>query len=240
MQIGSRINLIKHDIARLFVGKAKEVLLQKQIKIDINDFSSNSKSTPPQFPFFGSTNIGKSSLLKAVLKTDSLSQNASKLPQASRKTGYTKTVNSYTVGNFMRLVDTPGYGFRSTFQQGQLIESYLTSERANIARSYLLIHPLKMVTENDLYALNILRNHDIPVTYVVTQCDKLHKQFRIEGAMEDMLEKFEEQICEPIDDNIMFTSSTINVGISDLRAELYLQAKSHEAKMKGIEPEVDV
>ena len=78
--------------------------------------------------FAGKSNVGKSSLINALMNRKSLARTSS-------QPGKTQTINFYNVNEAMYLVDLPGYGYANAnieikAKWGQMIENYLhTSKR---------------------------------------------------------------------------------------------------------------
>ncbi|MDG2769733.1 ribosome biogenesis GTP-binding protein YihA/YsxC, partial [Vibrio parahaemolyticus] len=58
----------------------------------------------PEIAFVGRSNVGKSSLINALL-------NRKNLARTSSKPGKTRTINFYLVNDSIRFVDLPGYGY---------------------------------------------------------------------------------------------------------------------------------
>src|SRR5579863_6235817 len=81
----------------------------------------------PEVAFLGRSNVGKSSLLNALVGADSGSETVARI---SSRPGCTQTINFYQVDGGYRFVDLPGYGFAKVPQEIRsewkgLIESYL-------------------------------------------------------------------------------------------------------------------
>ena len=77
----------------------------------------------PEIAFAGKSNVGKSSLINALMNRKSLAR-------TSASPGKTQTINFYNVNHEMYLVDLPGYGYAKVSQSvkeqwGKLIERYL-------------------------------------------------------------------------------------------------------------------
>ena len=99
-----------------------------------------SAARPEQFPpeersaevaFLGRSNVGKSSLLNALVGADGLAHTSS-------RPGCTQLINFYQVDGGFRFVDLPGYGFAKVPQEitsewKELIESYLLGARRSAA-----------------------------------------------------------------------------------------------------------
>ena len=80
-------------------------------------------NTLPEIAFAGKSNVGKSSLINALM-------NRKALARTSAQPGKTQTINFYNINDAMYLVDLPGYGYAKVAQEvrekwGKLIERYL-------------------------------------------------------------------------------------------------------------------
>ena len=97
--------------------------------------------------FAGKSNVGKSSLINALM-------NRKALARTSSQPGKTQTINFYNVNESMYLVDLPGYGYANANVEikakwGQMIENYLhTSKRLKAV--FLLIDIRHEPSENDV------------------------------------------------------------------------------------------
>lgn len=86
------------------------------------------ENTKPEIAFAGKSNVGKSSLINALMNRKSLARTSS-------QPGKTQTINFYNINDKMYLTDLPGYGFARVSQSekekwGKMIENYLnTSEQ---------------------------------------------------------------------------------------------------------------
>ena len=81
------------------------------------------KNELPEFAFSGKSNVGKSSLINALM-------NRKNLARTSGQPGKTQTVNYYKVNNSFYFVDLPGYGYAKVSKEikakwGKMIEKYL-------------------------------------------------------------------------------------------------------------------
>ena len=139
-----------------------------------------SAARPEQFPpeaepevaFLGRSNVGKSSLLNALV-------GAGGLAAISSWPGRTQLINFFQVGGF-RFVDLPGYGFakvpREISRQWKgLIEGYLL-ERQALRLAMVLVDARRGWTEMDLELRRWLEAHGRPYAVVVTKMDKLKSQ----------------------------------------------------------------
>ena len=101
------------------------------------------KNTKPEIAFAGKSNVGKSSLINALMNRKSYAR-------ISATPGKTQTINYYNINDEMYLVDLPGYGYAKVSEQekikwGQLIERYLHSS-AQLKAVFLLSSRKKSCT----------------------------------------------------------------------------------------------
>ena len=90
----------------------------------------------PEIAFAGKSNVGKSSLINALM-------NRKALARTSAQPGKTQTINFYNINDAMYLVDLPGYGYAKVAQEirekwGKLIERYLHGSK-QLRAVFLLI-----------------------------------------------------------------------------------------------------
>ena len=140
-----------------------------------------SASGPEQFPkedypeiaFLGRSNVGKSSLINALV-------GQKKLAFTSNKPGCTQALNFYRVDSQYNFVDLPGYGYARVPEEirlewKKLIESYLL-ERKALELSVLVLDARRAWMEPDLELKRWLEAHDRPYLVVATKMDKLKNQ----------------------------------------------------------------
>jgi GTP-binding protein len=140
-----------------------------------------SAARPEQFPpeddaevaFLGRSNVGKSSLINALLGVDGLARTSS-------RPGCTQVVNFYQVDRGLKFVDLPGYGFAKAPRQvtaawRALIEQYLL-ERGALRLCVLVIDARRGWMDMDLELRDWLETHGRPYVAVATKTDKLKTQ----------------------------------------------------------------
>ena len=125
----------------------------------------------PQVAFAGRSNVGKSSLLNALLGT--------RLAGVSKQPGKTRTINYYLVNRCCYFVDLPGYGFARTPQAeralwGERITGYITSE-ARLKLVVGLIDPRVPTSPLDVALIELLSDAGRPLLPVLTKSDKLSR-----------------------------------------------------------------
>ena len=85
------------------------------------------ENTLPEVAFAGKSNVGKSSLINAIMNRKSYAKTSS-------QPGKTQTINFYNINNVFYCVDLPGYGYAKTTLEtrakwGKMIERYLSTSK---------------------------------------------------------------------------------------------------------------
>lgn len=126
----------------------------------------------PEFAFLGRSNVGKSSLINALL-------NRKALAKTSSTPGKTRAIYFYRVNDVLHLVDLPGYGYArvsKTLREswGELIETYLNGREQLRACIHIvdIRHP---PTENDRLMTEWLQYHRVPFVVAATKADKISR-----------------------------------------------------------------
>jgi GTP-binding protein len=132
-------------------------------------------SSLPELAVVGRSNVGKSSLINALVQQDGLAR-------TSRTPGRTRLVNWFEVDKKFHLVDLPGYGYAEVNKDMKdswrpLIETYLAKREA-LAGVLLLIDVRRGVQEEELDFIPWLAERAIPVVVALTKSDKLAKHKR--------------------------------------------------------------
>lgn len=156
----------------------------------------------PEVAFLGKSNAGKSTLLNN-LTTDLKRTGLDGFARASRRAGFTKTLNSFNVGNRLRIIDTPGYGFNSSSVQGTLTMDYLKNRR-ELRRTFLLISAEQGPGQFDLQVIDFMKSNAIPFEIIFTKMDKLQNV----QHFEEMLQGNEDFLRSTMA-RLIFTNSSV-------------------------------
>lgn len=126
----------------------------------------------PEVAFAGKSNVGKSSLINALMNRKSLAR-------TSAQPGKTQTINFYNVNDCLYLVDLPGYGYAKVSAEikekwGKLIERYLNGSK-QLKAVFLLIDIRHEPSANDknMYEWIVYNGYD-PII-IATKLDKINR-----------------------------------------------------------------
>ncbi|XP_042312674.1 LOW QUALITY PROTEIN: GTP-binding protein 8 [Sceloporus undulatus] len=196
------------------INKAEKFFIQsRQHIIDYYSSAVRMDHIPqlslPEVCFLGRSNVGKSSLIKALFSlAPDVEVRVSKIP------GHTKKMNFFKVGKFFTLVDMPGYGYRAPKDFAEMVEPYL-NQRPNLARTFLLVDAQVGIQEMDNIAVEMLEEFGLPYVLVVTKIDKASKAVMAKNVLkiQDFVRK-KTHVCFP---QLFPVSSLYYAGIHVLR-----------------------
>lgn len=134
--------------------------------------SSFPENTLPEIAFAGKSNVGKSSLINAIMNRKSLARTSS-------QPGKTQTINFYNINDALYLVDLPGYGYAKVSQQekekwGKMIERYLHSSK-QLRAVFLLIDIRHEPSANDKMMYDWVVSQGYNPIIIATKQDKLKR-----------------------------------------------------------------
>lgn len=126
----------------------------------------------PEIAFAGKSNVGKSSLINALMNRKSYAR-------ISQTPGKTQTINFYNINEEMYLVDLPGYGYakvseKEKAQWGKLIERYLHGS-SQLRAVFLLIDIRHEPSANDKMMYRWIVEQGYAPVIIATKLDKLKR-----------------------------------------------------------------
>jgi len=141
----------------------------------------------PEVAFAGKSNVGKSSLINALMNRKSYAR-------TSQQPGKTQTINFYNINNCMYCVDLPGYGFAKVSKEvqekwGKMIERYLHSSKV-LKAVFLLIDIRHEPSSNDVNMYQWILKQGYQPVIIATKLDKI-KRSQIQKNVKVIKEKLE-------------------------------------------------
>lgn len=126
----------------------------------------------PEVAFAGKSNVGKSSLINALVNRKSLAR-------TSAQPGKTQTINFYNVNQEIYFVDLPGYGYARVSEAekqkwGRMIEHYLHSSK-QLRQVFLLIDIRHEPGANDIQMCEWIRAQGLMPVIIATKSDKIKR-----------------------------------------------------------------
>lgn len=126
----------------------------------------------PEFAFAGKSNVGKSSLINALM-------NRKALARTSSQPGKTQTINFYNINDAFYYVDLPGYGYAKVAvavkeKWGRMIERYLKNS-AMLKCVFLLIDIRHEPSANDKIMYEWIVSNGYRPVIIATKLDKLKR-----------------------------------------------------------------
>ncbi len=131
------------------------------------------EDTLPQVALIGRSNVGKSSVINSLT-------NHKGLARSSQTPGRTQEANFFLINSNFYLVDLPGYGYAKASEEKRdaiwdLIQWYLFQSSIKHHKVVLILDAKVGATDNDLYMLGLLEEHQKDVVIVANKVDKLTK-----------------------------------------------------------------
>lgn len=134
--------------------------------------SSIPDNNMPEIAFAGKSNVGKSSLINALMNRKSLAR-------TSAQPGKTQTINFYNINDELYFVDLPGYGYAKVSQQekekwGKMIEKYLRQSKV-LKAVFLLIDIRHEPSANDKQMYEWILSNGYSPIIIATKLDKINR-----------------------------------------------------------------
>lgn len=168
----------------------------------------------PEIAFIGRSNVGKSSLVNALVGQNSLAK-------TSQNPGHTKQLNFFLLAEKLMLVDMPGYGYAKVSKAqksdwDKLISGYLIG-RPTLQRACLLIDARRGIMPHDDEFMSMLDDCAVNYQIILTKMDTLSKSESSE-ILQTVTNALESHVASH--PHIIATSSKGKQGIEELQNEL--------------------
>ncbi|KAF5047016.1 putative GTP-binding protein EngB [bioreactor metagenome] len=132
----------------------------------------------PEIAFAGKSNVGKSSMINALLNRRSLARTSS-------QPGKTQTINFYNINDMLNFVDLPGYGYAKVSKTekskwGAMIDTYLHN-RNQLREVFLLVDIRHEPSQNDIQMYNWIKECGYTGYVIASKADKLSRSQQIKS-----------------------------------------------------------
>ncbi len=126
----------------------------------------------PEIAFAGKSNVGKSTLINALMNRKSLARTSS-------QPGKTQTINFYNINQELYFVDLPGYGFAKVSKDvqekwGKMVERYLNKSK-QLKVVFLLVDIRHEPSANDRNMYYWIVAHGFHPIIIATKLDKINR-----------------------------------------------------------------
>ncbi len=164
----------------------------------------------PHIAIAGRSNVGKSSLINALLHRKNL-------VKTSVTPGKTQMINFFIINKQFYFVDLPGYGYARvpravTDAWAPMIEGYI-KDALELRAVVVLLDARREPDARDVRLVEWLRQYNIPAIYAMTKTDKLNRQ-----EAQQARQTIKSQLG--IEDTPILTSAKNGQGIKELWGEI--------------------
>lgn len=178
--------------------------------ISNTDYRLCPKELLPEYAFIGRSNVGKSSLINALVDRKNLAK-------TSGKPGKTQLINHFKINHNWFLVDLPGYGYASTSKTNReqfksMINKYLLN-RSNLICLFVLLDIRHKAQNIDLDFMQKMGKEGIPFAMVFTKSDKISQTQIIKNIKQYKQEMLKNWEFLP---DIFITSSEKRIGMNEI------------------------
>lgn len=199
---------------------------------DAHFVSSNTKidrlprDNKPEYAFIGRSNVGKSSLINALVQRRGLAKTSS-------TPGKTIAINHFLINDSWYLVDLPGYGYAQRSKKSReewrvMLASYI-SRRRNLISTFVLVDSRIEPQSSDIGFMEWLGENQVPFCIVFTKADKLSK-----AELERNVETYRNRLLEDWEElpPVFITSSESKLGREEILDFIERQNLELEEYMK--------
>ncbi|PHU34282.1 ribosome biogenesis GTP-binding protein YihA/YsxC [Pseudobutyrivibrio ruminis] len=184
------------------------------------------KNDLPEVAFAGKSNVGKSSLINAVMNRKSLAR-------VSAQPGKTQTINFYNINDEIYVVDLPGYGFAKASEKererwGKMIETYLNTSDM-IRAVFLLVDIRHAPSANDKQMFEWMDYVGYDPIVIATKADKIKR-----SQLDKQIKILREGLDATKDTIIVPFSSQTKQGLDTIQ-DFLAQVIENEASLSDVE-----
>ena len=185
---------------------------QSDLKYIGTNFSHYPQDGLPEIAFAGKSNVGKSTLINAILGRKALARTSS-------QPGKTRTINFYGVNDMMYVVDLPGYGYAKVPKSevakwGMMMEEYL-QKRKELRAIILLIDIRHEPGKNDTMMYEWLKHFGFDIIIAATKSDKINR-----SQIQKHLSVIRKTLKLSAEDVLIPFSGEKKTGVKELWAEI--------------------
>lgn len=191
-----------------------------------NRFEKLPKDNIPEYAFIGRSNVGKSSLINALVQRKGLAKTSS-------TPGKTIAINHFMVNHSWYLVDLPGYGYAQRSKKSReewrvMLANYI-SRRRNLLYTFVLVDARIEPQNSDIGFMEWLGENQVPFCIVFTKADKLSK-----AELDRNVESYKKRLLEDWEElpNIFVTSSESKLGREEILDFIEQQNRELESYLK--------
>eukprot|EP00929_Paragymnodinium_shiwhaense_P070064 TRINITY_DN35441_c0_g1_i1.p1 TRINITY_DN35441_c0_g1~~TRINITY_DN35441_c0_g1_i1.p1 ORF type:complete len:547 (-),score=82.04 TRINITY_DN35441_c0_g1_i1:115-1689(-) len=168
----------------------------------------------PEIALIGCGNVGKSSLLNSITRTQHLAK-------ADDEWGVTRHISWYKCSNLpIDILDLPGYGWAKGADFGELLTNFVCNRKA-LRALYILVDARKGLRHVDWNWLQFFGNVGPPRVFVMTKCDLLKPKYVARSAtalLDDI------KIIPRASDRLLMVSARLGHGMHDFRKDICARA----------------
>lgn len=213
--------LVNLEDRELIYNKANEIEANKifnspcRFIIGSTDFNHFPKEKIPEFAFIGRSNVGKSSLLNALVNQKSLAR-------VSVTPGRTQQINFFSLNDKLLLVDLPGYGFakapKNLVKAWERMSLGYLKNSLSLKRLFLLIDSRHGFKTSDLEFMQSLEKYAIQYQLILTKIDKANKEEILATIAKAKILIQSNAVIYP---DLILVSSKNQKGLTELRTYIY-------------------
>ena len=191
-----------------------------------NRFDKLPKDNIPEYAFIGRSNVGKSSLINALVQRRGLAKTSS-------TPGKTIAINHFMVNDSWYLVDLPGYGYaqrsKKAREEWRLMLSNYIRRRRNLICTFVLVDSRIEPQNSDIGFMEWLGENQVPFCIVFTKADKLGKM-----ELEKNVEAYKQRLLQDWEElpKVFVTSSESKLGREEILDYIEQQNKELEIYLK--------